>query len=367
MKKELITHRIPKSPISEIFRTLRTNLQFMNTKEGLRTLMVTSCNQSEGKSWITSNLAVAFAQTGKKVLLIDCDLRKGRQFSIFGVKPTPGISNFLSGIDSNGYECSENVFDVIQKTPVENLDILTAGNVPPNPSELLVSERMQKCIRTLKNHYDLLVFDTTPSNLVTDAVIISRYVDTSIIVVEHKGTKMEDLKRIKRDIENVGGKIAGVVVNKVPISTKRYTDAYYYYGNSSGDVKLKDVKRKDKNKIVSTKYEEEQEENDYIEDNEDEKEKEDTLQKRDQEKDYIVNTKNNNIQEQPKVAKDDDDYEDRVYDDIKKSVSDIDKKADKKDKELKEKTKSTREAAMNRQRDILNIINRYAEENENGD
>ena len=327
MRKELITHRIPKSPISEIFRTLITKLQFINKKEGLKTLMVTSCNQAEGKSWVTSNLAVAFAQTGKRVLLIDCDLRKGRQFSIFGVQPTPGISNYLSGIDSNGYECSENILDIVQNTPVDNLDILTAGNVPPNPSELLVSERMQDCIKKLKRHYDLLIFDTTPSNLVTDAIIISRYVDTSIIVVEHKSTKMEDLKRIKRDIENVGGKIAGVVVNKLPISTKKYTDAYYYYGNSENDLKLKDIKRKDskakrsKTKSRDKEYEIEEQEDKQIINNNEEVDI----------KDYTQNEEDTNMED------------------------------------INSKTYDSKKERIDRQADILDIINRYSKENTDGD
>ncbi len=325
MKKELITHRIPKSPISEIFRTLRTNLQFMNTKEGLKSIMVTSCNQGEGKSWVTSNLAVAFAQTGKKVLLIDCDLRKGRQFSIFGVKPTPGVSNFLSGIDSNGYECSGNVFDLIQETPVENLDILTAGNVPPNPSELLVSEQMQRCIQTLKNNYDLLVFDTTPSNLVTDAIIISRYVDTSIIVVEHKGTKMEDLKRIKRDIENVGGKIAGVVVNKVPISTKKYSDAYYYYGSTSEKLKVSGSGKRSKDAKANYRA-------DYgIDEDEDEE-----LEEEEEEEENYTET-------------------------IRRETNTIDIDV------TTRKEEEPKNYQNERQRDILDVINRYAEKNEDGE
>lgn len=233
MKKELITHRLPKSPISELFRTLRTNIQFMNTKQGLRTVMITSTITNEGKSWVTSNLAVTFAQMGKKVLLVDCDLRKGRQFSIFGVSPTPGLSNYLSGIDSLGGECSDNIMDYIQETPVENLVLLPAGNVPPNPSELLSSERMQETIERLKKYFDIIIFDTTPSCLVTDAVILSRYVDTTILVAGHKKSKIEDIKKVKREIENVGGKIAGIVVNKTSMSAKKYGTSYYYYGSSN--------------------------------------------------------------------------------------------------------------------------------------
>lgn len=233
MRKELITYRLPKSPISEIFRTLRTNIQFRNSKRGLKTILVTSTSPSEGKSWVIANLAVTFAQAGKKVILVDCDLRKGRQFSLFGVSPTPGLSNYLSGINSNGEDSDPNILSYIQQTEVENLYIISAGNVPPNPSELLVSTQMADCVEELKNICDLVIFDGTPSCLVTDAVIISRYVDTTIIVSAYKQTKIEDLKKIKKEIENVGGKIAGVVINKSPISQKRYENAYYYGGSTT--------------------------------------------------------------------------------------------------------------------------------------
>ena len=98
MKKELIVQRDPKSPISEVFRTLRTNIQFMNAKNNLKTVLITSTMPGEGKSWVSSNLAVTFAQAGKKVILVDADMRKGRQYSIFGETPRPGLSNYLSGV-----------------------------------------------------------------------------------------------------------------------------------------------------------------------------------------------------------------------------------------------------------------------------
>lgn len=249
MKKEIITFREPKSPISEIFRTLRTNVQFANTKRGLHSLLITSTTPGEGKSWVSANLAVAFAQAGKKVILVDCDMRKGRQFSIFNISPTPGLSNFLSGINSNGEDSSPNILSYIKETEVDNLYIIPAGNIPPNPSELLVSEQMMQAVEELKSICDLVIFDGTPCSLVTDAVIISRYVDTTLIVSAYKTTKMDDLEKVKRDIENVGGKIAGVVINKVPTSQKQYY-ATYYYGAS-------DLKRTSTKKAKSTKEEEE--------------------------------------------------------------------------------------------------------------
>lgn len=242
MKKEVIAQRDPKSPVSEVFRTLRTNIQFMNTDKKMKTLLVTSTFPGEGKSWVTSNLAVTFAQSGKRVILVDADMRKGRQFNIFGIAPRPGLSNYLSGMDSRNAEItSDNILDFVQETEVNNLYVMVAGNVPPNPSELLVSEKMIKLIKKLKEMCDLVIIDGTPSELVTDSVILSRIVDSTIIVTAHKQTKKENLKRIVKNIQNVGGKISGIVVNKVPISAKKYSESYYY-GSIPGNRKHNDLR-----------------------------------------------------------------------------------------------------------------------------
>ena len=210
MKNEIITFNDPKSPIAEVFKTLRTNMQFMSNKEETLTLLVTSTVPGEGKSWVTSNLAVAFAQTGKKVVIIDSDMRKGRLHNIFEIPIYPGLSNYLAETEENN-----EIEKFIYETEVENLSVIPAGNVPPNPSELLSSEKMVKGLEELKEKFDIILFDSTPCMLVTDAVIISRIVDYTIIVSSHKTTKIEDLKTVQKNIENVGGKIAGVVINKV--------------------------------------------------------------------------------------------------------------------------------------------------------
>ena len=229
MKKELIAHRDPKSPVSEVFRTLRTNIQFMNTNNKLKTLLVTSTLPGEGKSWVTANLAVTFAQAGRKVILIDADMRKGRQYTIFEVSPRPGLSNYLSGIDTNtGEEISEDLADYIQDTQVPNLYIIPAGNIPPNPSELLISTKMVNLLDRLKELCDLIIIDGTPCELVTDAIILSRIVDSTVIVTAHKQTKKDDLQKIVTNIQNVGGKIAGIVLNKIPVSARKYEQSYYY-------------------------------------------------------------------------------------------------------------------------------------------
>ena len=239
MRKEVIVHQSPKSPISEIFRTLRTNIQFMNTKGKLKTILVTSTLPGEGKSWISSNLAVTFAQAGKKVVLIDADMRKGRQYSIFGVSPRPGLSNYLSGVCvSDGEEETLDLANYIQETEVENLYLIAAGNIPPNPSELLISPQMVNLLEQLKEICDIVIIDGTPSQLVTDSLILTRLVDSTLIITASKQTKKEDLKRVISSIQNVGGKIAGIVVNKMPMSTKKYEQSYYYGSTTMNKLKL---------------------------------------------------------------------------------------------------------------------------------
>lgn len=260
MKKELLVNNDPKSPVSEIFRSLRTNIQFMNSGKELKTVLVTSTVQGEGKSLVVANLAITFAQTKKKTLVVDADMRKGRQHEIFNVVSRPGLSNYLSGIDENSSNFSD-LKKCIQSTEVENLFVMSAGDIPPNPSELVISEKMQELIQKLKDEFDIIIFDGTPSILVTDAIILSRIVDTTIIVATHKETKMENLKKVKNDIENVGGKVAGVILNKVPISTKKYEESYYSSGEDSRkfleDVKKEmeyNIRNKEEQENVQTKY-----------------------------------------------------------------------------------------------------------------
>ena len=250
MRKELIVHQDPKSPISEIFRTLRTNIQFMNTKGKLRTILVTSTLPGEGKSWISSNLAATFAQAGRKAIIIDADMRKGRQYSIFGLSPTPGLSNYLSGIDSDYNEVeTDNLSNFIQETNIENLSIIAAGNVPPNPSELLIMPKMEELLEKLKDIFDIIIIDGTPSQLVTDSLILTRLVDSTLIVTASKQTKKEDLKKVIRNIKNVGGKIAGVVVNKIEVSAKKY-DQTYYYGSTAMTTKGISKKKNKNNREI---------------------------------------------------------------------------------------------------------------------
>lgn len=237
MKRDLIVHKDPKSPISETFRTLRTNIQFMNIGKNMKTLLITSTMPGEGKSWTSSNLAVAFAQSNKKVLLIDSDMRKGKQYKIFRISPVPGLSNYLSRLDEEGCITEKRIVEFVKPTEVNNLYIIPSGNIPPNPSELLTSERMIEMIEELKSVFDIIIFDGAPCALVSDSIILSRLVDLTVIVAQYNSTKKDELLKTKTQIQNVGGKIAGVVLNKIPISSKKYESSYYYGAGQDGSVK----------------------------------------------------------------------------------------------------------------------------------
>ncbi len=222
-----------------MFRNLRTNIQFRNADSEKKVMLVTSTMPGEGKSYVSANLAAAFAQIDKKVLIVDTDMRKGRQYSLFNLHPRPGISNFLSGVvDQDFVGQKENIENYIQETDVDNLYLIPAGSVPPNPSELLVSNKMKNIIERLKEHFDVVIFDAPPSLIVADALILARLVDFNILVCAQNTTRMEDLNKSKMAIENVGGKVAGVVLNKVQVTTKRYENSYYY-GEKLGRQKPK--------------------------------------------------------------------------------------------------------------------------------
>lgn len=241
-KEELIAYKDPKSPISEIFRTLRTNIQFMTSNKGLKTLLITSSMPGEGKSWVSSNLSIAFAQEGKKVVIVDSDMRKGRLHSIFKIDKKPGLSNFLSGIID--VEDKDNILNYLKETEIDNLYVMPTGDIPPNPSELLVSDRTSMLIEQLKSIFDIVIFDGTPSLIVTDALILARQVDATLIVTAYKITKMGDVEKIKKSIENVGGKIAGILINKIPISARKYEHSYYYGHKEEKDKNTKDIEEK---------------------------------------------------------------------------------------------------------------------------
>ena len=220
-EKDLIVHKDPKSPISEGIRTIRTNLQFSNVDGNLKKIMVTSSMPGEGKSFTSSNLATAFAQDGNKVLIVDCDMRKGRVHKIFEVSNNKGLSNLL--IDN----IEKNFKKYIQKTKIENLSVLPSGTIPPNPSELLNSEANKKLIKILEEQYDYIIFDCVPINGLPDSLIMTNLVDKSIIVCAANITPTELLQKTKTSLQNVDSDIAGIIVNKTKAAYNKYYGHYY--------------------------------------------------------------------------------------------------------------------------------------------
>lgn len=217
--RHLITKLNPRSPISEQYRTIRTNLQFAAVDSDLRTLLITSSGPGEGKSSTTANLAIVFAQQGKKVLLVDADLRKPTVHYTFRVDNRVGLSSVLVG--------EMDYLKAVDASEEENLDILSSGPIPPNPSEILGSKAMQQFINQAKETYDLIIFDTPPVLAVTDAQVLANIVDGTLFVVRSKTTDQESAKKAKELLEPAKAKLLGAVLNDKEVSK----NSYYYYAN----------------------------------------------------------------------------------------------------------------------------------------
>jgi tyrosine-protein kinase Etk/Wzc len=239
----LVTHFDPKSSVSEAYRALRTSLLFSRvgavqpdgTKLG-SLFGVTSSAPKEGKSTTISNLAITVAQGGQKVLLIDCDLRRPVLHAVFGYNKEPGITNYLVG--------RAIVDDIIRTSPIRNLDIITSGTIPPNPSELIGSDRMKEFLSEMQKRYDLVLIDTPPVIAVTDGQIVSTLVDGMLLIVSSGVTQTELAKRSKELILKVGGKVIGMVLNNFDIyntygSYYKYYRYYNYYYESKNPQPLK--------------------------------------------------------------------------------------------------------------------------------
>lgn len=227
MYRELVLNNDPKAIISENIRTLRTNLQFASIDKKLTSILVTSSMPGEGKSFIAANLAVAFAQSGKKTLLVDCDIRNGRQHYIFGTHNRKGISNLLLDDIEHMYK------EYIHETKIENLSVMFRGITPPNPSELLGSAKNKELIKILEENYDIVIFDSAPINGgLTDSLIMGNLVDGVLIVSSYKTTSINILNATKKSLENVDANILGVVLNNAETKQKKYYGHYYgsYYG-----------------------------------------------------------------------------------------------------------------------------------------
>lgn len=212
----LITLSFPFSSIAESYRQMRTNLQFARVGQPVKTLLVTSPAPGEGKSTTACNLAIAFAQTGKKVLLVDADLRRPTLDAKFSLTKEPGLTEYLVG--------KKNLKAVVQQTKVENLSAICSGEIPQNPAEALGSESMRKLIVEASAEYEVVLFDSSPILAVTDPAVVSTMVDGTLIVVSSGKTRAQDLEQASELLEGVGGKVIGVVMNNF--------DPHHAYGLS---------------------------------------------------------------------------------------------------------------------------------------
>lgn len=221
MNNELIVANNPKSGVAEAIKTIRTNLLFSSIDEPVKSILMTSSMSGEGKSFVSANLAVAFAQAGVKVLIVDCDLRRGRQHKIFNIDNEQGLSNLL--LD----DVDKNYKKYIKKTRYENIYVLPMGIVPPNPSELLASAKNKQLVKLLKQKFDLVIYDGVPVGGLTDSIIMADLVDKIVIVSAYKITPVEFLANTNKALEKFKDKIVGVILNKFPSSKDHYYSKYY--------------------------------------------------------------------------------------------------------------------------------------------
>lgn len=231
MDTRVVVHNSPKSPFSEAYRVIRSNIQFSTTDREIKSILITSAGPEEGKSVTCVNLAVAFATAGSKVLLIDADFRRPNLHKIMQTDKKGGLTNILS--EHKDYK------SFVSKTEVQNLDIIVCGPIPPNPSEMLSSKSMKSLMEQVRNDYDLVIVDTPPVGLVTDAQILSTLVDGVLMVVASGKVKVDAARKAKELLQNVNSNILGVILNRV----KEKEKGYYYYAYDEELGKKKKTKK----------------------------------------------------------------------------------------------------------------------------
>jgi tyrosine-protein kinase Etk/Wzc len=226
----LVSFYRPMAPIAESYRHLRTNVQFLQMDKPTRCIIITSTNPSEGKTTTVGNLSIAFAQDEKKVLLVNADLRRPMIHDMFGLNNDKGLANFLIG--------DAKLEEIIHRQVLQNLDIITSGIIPDNPSEILGSNAMREFIKLMKKNYDIILFDTPPLLAVTDAAVLSRVTDGVLFVASAGTTRVNALKPVTEYLSSVGTKILGVVLNNYDIRQVigKHSSYYHYgyYGYESG-------------------------------------------------------------------------------------------------------------------------------------
>lgn len=221
----LYAHESPKSPMAEAYRTLRTNLNFAAMGRDYRSILISSTNPRDGKSQTAANLAVVMAQSGNKVILVDADLRKPMQHRIFQLPNDRGLTNCLAQ--------NRKVKEVAHNGKIENLTILTSGPIPPNPSEMLGSDRAKALWSALLEQYDYVILDSPPILAVADAAILSAQVDGVVLVINSGDTRIDMAREAKEQLQKANANIIGVVLNKVKMNSSDYQYYYYYSENDT--------------------------------------------------------------------------------------------------------------------------------------
>ncbi|MDH2453841.1 CpsD/CapB family tyrosine-protein kinase [Priestia megaterium] len=220
LKRRLLAHNSPKDPVAEQYRTIRTNIQFSNADQDIKSIVLTSTGPGEGKSTTASNLATVYAQQGLRVLLIDADLRKPTAHYTFRLENHVGLTNVLTKQSTLG--------QAVQGTEVPELFLLTSGPIPPNPAELLASNNMTELLKEMKEEFDIVIFDTPPVLAVADAQILANQVEGSILVVSSGKTDKEAAIKAKELLLKANAKVLGAVLNNRKM--EEGSDYYYYYG-----------------------------------------------------------------------------------------------------------------------------------------
>ncbi|MCM3640616.1 CpsD/CapB family tyrosine-protein kinase [Priestia aryabhattai] len=221
LKRRLLAHNNPKDPVTEQYRTIRTNIQFSGADEEIKSLVLTSSGSSEGKSTTAANLAIVYSQQGLNVLLVDGDLRKPTAHYTFRLENHTGLTNVLTRQFALG--------QAVQSTEVPNLYVLTSGPIPPNPAELLASKQMGEVLGEMNEQFDMVIFDTPPVLAVADAQILANQVDASILIVSSSKTEKDAALKAKDLLAQAKSKLLGAVLNNRKIEKGNY---YYYYGNN---------------------------------------------------------------------------------------------------------------------------------------
>ena len=231
----------PKSSFAEAIKLIKTNITFSSIGTNFKTVLMTSPESGDGKSFLVANLASAFAQEGKRVLIIDADLRKGRQHKIFNLKHNNhGYSNLILAVAQNQnliYSgLDQQIFSYVKETAVKGVCLLPSGPTPPNPLELLSSEPNKVIIEHLKKYFDVIFIDCPPALGLSDALVMSKYSDTNIVTISNAKTKIDQLEDVKKNFERVNSKISGVVINKAKVKASSYSSYYtndkYYTDNN---------------------------------------------------------------------------------------------------------------------------------------